>query len=126
MTYYAVLVGGSNGDGAWRGLVTIVELIDPRSYIFQSAEYGRLIYAVIYMSDRLLTQENPNPRLPPPPGLRSKYVFPAATRVYSRYSAGHLMWFQRRGAALPQLSGYLSWYSSIFQLLSGKTQVDPV
>ena len=25
----AVLVGGSNGDGAWRGLVTIVELIDP-------------------------------------------------------------------------------------------------
>jgi len=29
---YAVLVRGSNGDGAWRGLVTIVELIDPRPY----------------------------------------------------------------------------------------------
>jgi hypothetical protein len=29
---YAVLVGGSNGDGAWRGLVRIVESIDPRPY----------------------------------------------------------------------------------------------
>ena len=67
---YAVLVGGSNGDGAWRGMVTIVELIDPRPYIFQSAVYGRLIYTVIYMSDRLLTQANPDPRLPPPPELR--------------------------------------------------------
>ena len=65
-------MGGSNGDGAWRGLVTIVELIDPRPYIFQSAVYGRLIYTVIYMSDRLLTQANRNPRLPPPPDLRSK------------------------------------------------------
>ena len=45
--------GGANGDGAWRGLVTIVELIDPRPYIFQPAVYGRLIYAVIHMSDRL-------------------------------------------------------------------------
>ena len=63
-------MGVANGDGAWRGLVTIVELIDPRSYIFQSAMYGRLIYTVIYMSDRLLTQANPDPRLPPPPELR--------------------------------------------------------
>ena len=63
-------MGGSNGDGAWRGLVTIVELIDPRPYIFQSAVYGRLIYTVIYMSDHLLTQANPDPRLPPPPELR--------------------------------------------------------
>jgi len=63
--YYAVLMGGSNGDGARRGLVTIVELIDPRPYIFQSAVYGRLIYTVISMSDRLLTQANPDPRLPP-------------------------------------------------------------
>jgi len=62
-------VGGSNGDGAWRGLVTIVQLDDPRPYIFQSAVYGRLIYTVIYMSDRLLNQANPNPRLPPPPDL---------------------------------------------------------
>jgi len=31
---YAVLVGGgSNGDGAWRDLVTVVELIDPRPHI---------------------------------------------------------------------------------------------
>ena len=35
-TNYAVLVGWgvANGDGAWRGLVTIVELIDPRPSIF--------------------------------------------------------------------------------------------
>ena len=52
--YYAVLVGGANGDGAWRGLVTIVVLIDPRPYIVQPAVYGRLIYTVIHMSDRLL------------------------------------------------------------------------
>ena len=32
-TGYAVLVGGSNGDGAWHNLVTIIELIDPRPYI---------------------------------------------------------------------------------------------
>ena len=70
--FYAVLVGGSNGDGAWRGLVTIVELIDPRPYIFQSDVYVRLIYTVIYMSDRLLTQANRNPGLPPPPDLRSR------------------------------------------------------
>jgi hypothetical protein len=63
---YAVLVGGANGVGAWRGLVTIIELIDPRSYMFQSAVYGRLIYTVIYMSDRLLTQANHDLRLPPP------------------------------------------------------------
>jgi len=56
-----VLVGRSNADGAWRGLVTIVELIDPRPYFFQSTVYGRLIYTVIYMSDRLLTQANQNP-----------------------------------------------------------------
>jgi len=73
-TCYAVLVGGSNGDGAWLGLVTLVELIDPRPYILQSAVYGRLIYTVIYMSDRLLTQANPDPCLPPPPELRSKLI----------------------------------------------------
>jgi len=59
-------VGGSNGDGAWRGLVTILELIDPRPYIFQFAVYGRLIYTVIYMSDRLFTQANTNPHFIPP------------------------------------------------------------
>ena len=67
---YAVLVGGSNGDGAWRGLVAIVELIDPHPYIFQSAVYGRLIYTVIYVSDRLLTQADPDVYLPPPSELR--------------------------------------------------------
>jgi len=36
MVSYADRVGGSNGDGVWRVLVTIVELIDPRQYIFQS------------------------------------------------------------------------------------------
>jgi len=63
------MVGGSNGDGAWRGLVTIVQLIDPRPYMFESTVYGRLIYTVcsFCMSDRLLTQANPNPRLLPHP-----------------------------------------------------------
>jgi hypothetical protein len=30
--HYANRLGGSNGDDAWRGMVTIVELIDPRPY----------------------------------------------------------------------------------------------
>jgi hypothetical protein len=34
-SYYAVLEGGTNGDGARRGLVTIIESTDPRPYIFQ-------------------------------------------------------------------------------------------
>ena len=67
---YAVLVGGANGDGAWRGLVAIVELLDLRPYMFQSAVYGRLIYTVMYMSDGLTTQANPDLHLPPPPELR--------------------------------------------------------
>jgi len=67
---YAVMVGGANGDGAWRGLITIVELIDPRPYNFQPAVYGRLIYSVIYVMDRLLSEANPDLRLPPPPELR--------------------------------------------------------
>jgi hypothetical protein len=33
-------VAGSNGDGAWRGMVTIVELIDPRPYIFSVPDLG--------------------------------------------------------------------------------------
>jgi hypothetical protein len=59
----AVPVGGVNGDGARRSLVTIVESIDPRPSIFQLAVYGKLIYTVIGMSDRLVTQENTNPHL---------------------------------------------------------------
>jgi len=43
---YAALVGGADGVGAWRGMVTIVELIDPRPYILQAPVYGRLIYTV--------------------------------------------------------------------------------
>ena len=39
--------------------------------MFQSAVYGRLSYTVMYMSDPLFTQANPNPRLPSPPDLRS-------------------------------------------------------
>ena len=77
---YAVLVGGSNGDGAWRGMVTIFELIDPRPHKNQSPVYGRLIYTVIYMSDRLLTQENPNPHLTPPPDLRSGMAYDGTIR----------------------------------------------
>jgi len=56
-------------DGAWRGLVTIVELIHPRPYIFQTLVHGSLIYTVIYMSDRLLTQANPNLHCTPPPPI---------------------------------------------------------
>jgi hypothetical protein len=67
---YAVLVGGANGDGAWRGLVTVFELIHPRPYTNQSPFYGRLIYTVIYMSDCLLTQEITNSHLAPPADLR--------------------------------------------------------
>jgi len=36
---YAVLVGETNGDGARRGLVTIVDLIDPRPYMLQVIVY---------------------------------------------------------------------------------------
>ena len=70
-TLYAVLVKGSDGDGAWRGMVTIFESIHPRPYKNQSPVYGRLIYSVIYMSHRLLTRENPTPHVTPPPVLRS-------------------------------------------------------
>jgi len=70
---YGVLVRGANRDGSQRGLVTIIHLIDPRPYTFQPAVYGRLIYTVIDMSDHLLTQENPNPHLTPPPDLRSPW-----------------------------------------------------
>jgi hypothetical protein len=67
---YAVLVWGANGDGAERSMVTIVELVNLRPYLFETSVYGSLIYTVIYISDRLLTQGNPNLHLPPPPELR--------------------------------------------------------
>jgi len=38
--YYAVLVGGTNGDGAQRGMVTTVELIDPRPYMLSLPDLG--------------------------------------------------------------------------------------
>jgi hypothetical protein len=65
-----VLVWGGNGNDAWRGLVTVIELIYPRPYIFQPAFNGRLIYTVIHMSARLLTQANPELHLRPPHELR--------------------------------------------------------
>jgi hypothetical protein len=68
-TIYAVMVGGANVDGVWRGLVTIVELIYPRPYIFQPAVqsvYGRLMCSVIYVSDRLLTQTKIEVSICPP------------------------------------------------------------
>ena len=67
---YAVLKGVANCDGAWRRLVKIFELGDPRPYNFQPSLYGKLIYTVIYLTDRLLTQENPNSRFPSPADLR--------------------------------------------------------
>ena len=47
--------GGSNGNGAGCGMVTIVEIIDHRPYIVQPPVYGRLIYTIISVSDRLFT-----------------------------------------------------------------------
>jgi len=86
---YAVLVGGSNGDGAWPGLVAIVELIDPRPYMFQSAVYGRLIYTRIHMRDRPLTQAHRNPRLPSPPDLRRCEAHTVAhDTINSRFKSG--------------------------------------
>ena len=76
-SYYAVLVGRSNGDGAWRGLVTIVEVIDPRPYIFQVAVYGNLdlrVHCNLYERPSI-DSCNPNPRLPLPPDLRSTMSF---------------------------------------------------
>jgi hypothetical protein len=70
MEFYAILVGGTNGVGARRGMVAIVELIDHRPYDFQPAVYGRLIYTVMNFSERLLTQADPNLHLRPPPELR--------------------------------------------------------
>jgi hypothetical protein len=62
-SFFADLFRGSNGDA----------LTVPRPYILQSAVNGRLIYTVMYRSDRLLSQGHPNPRLPlhPQPDLRS-------------------------------------------------------
>jgi len=81
---YALLVGGSNGDGSWRGLVTIVELVDPRPHIFQVTVY------VIYISDRLLTQANPNPRLPPPPDQRRMYGALPSGKLHERNPDLHM------------------------------------
>jgi len=66
-SYNAVLVEGSNCDGAWRGMVTILEFIDPRSYISQVTVYNNLIYTVLYVSESILTQANSNPGLLPVP-----------------------------------------------------------
>jgi len=71
--------GGADGDGAWRGLVMIIELIDPRPYIFQTPVYGSFMYTVKYVSDCLLTQANPDPHLTTPPDLRRQ--LPGTTRL---------------------------------------------
>jgi len=65
-------VGGSNGNGAWRGLVPIVDLLDPRPYKISLpiSKADLHSYTIISMSDRLLSQADPTPRLPPPPELR--------------------------------------------------------
>jgi hypothetical protein len=63
-------VGGADGDGAWRGVVMFVEFINPRPYTFQTPAYGSLIYTVIYVSDRLLTQTNPVTHFTTLPDLR--------------------------------------------------------
>jgi len=42
--------------------------------MFLSPVYGRLIYTVIHISDRPLSQASSNPRLIPPPELRRRHV----------------------------------------------------
>ena len=62
----------------------LFELLKPRPYNFHPPVYGRLIYTVIYMSDRLLSQANPNPRLPSPADMRSITV-----QLYNGYVTKH-------------------------------------
>jgi hypothetical protein len=66
-TGYAVLVGGSNGDGAWRGTATIVESIGPAPYITQGTVHGNLMCTVMCMSDHLLIKQIQIPVSPPHP-----------------------------------------------------------
>ena len=61
---HAVLVGGTNGDGAWRGLVTIVESIYSGPYIFQPAVYGRLIYIEMYERPSITSRKFQSPLVP--------------------------------------------------------------
>jgi len=61
--------------------------------------YGRLIYTVIYMSDRLLTQENQNPHLTPPTDLRSND--PNVWTITKAAARGHtavVRWAREHGA----------------------------
>ena len=64
--HFIILRGSGGGSRREARLGHIVELIDLRPHIFQPPMYGRLIYTVMYMSERLLIQANPNPHLPTP------------------------------------------------------------
>jgi len=64
---YAVLVGRSIGDGAWRGLVTIVESIDPRPCNFTTPLHVSLIYTVIYERPSINSSKSASPFPPPFP-----------------------------------------------------------
>ena len=61
-------------------MVMLFESIDPRPYKSLSPVYGRLINTVICMSDRLLSQSDPNPHLTRPPDPRSSHA-PISVRV---------------------------------------------
>jgi len=69
---------------------------DPCPYTFQVTMYGNLIHTVIYMSDRLLTEANPNPRLPHPPDLR---------RMLPGHGCGKCC-YNGPSASIPQDSSY--------------------
>jgi hypothetical protein len=60
-------------------MVTIVELIDPRPYKNQPAVYGRLVYTVICMGDRLLNQANRNPICSPHQNCVVRSLTPVCT-----------------------------------------------
>ena len=66
MTSYKLHSSGGGGKWRWRKARSGRPLIDPSRYTVQPAVYGKLIYTVIYMSDRPLTQANPDIHLPLP------------------------------------------------------------
>jgi hypothetical protein len=63
-------VGGSNGDGAWRGLVTIAELIDPRPYKIDLPISEVDLHCNLYERPCINSSRSKSPYLTPQPELR--------------------------------------------------------
>jgi len=58
-------LGGSNGDSAWCVMVTIVELIDPRPYIFSLPISEALATVNLYERPSINSKNNQIPVCPP-------------------------------------------------------------